>query len=278
MSLMLGRPRKSKKSSVWQRTSSLKDQAVLRRADVVQEAIEAARQQLDRAAMQGRSQDLARRVGTLLDTTRTGLPPVTQDAAERARLVAERLREEGAVLSGDLTERLKADVAPVAKEWAQEALDEAEQILMAARQRAADLSTTARKDVAPELSTKAGAAAGLVAGTAVTAAQSLGKRVGEMSSSKPKKRVRAVRKRQASIQNRAGKAVGYAGQQTKHAIVETSLIFFWGAALGSVVYYALLSPSQRERVRGFFAGAMSQIRDVMSDFQGDDAEFGSRTV
>jgi hypothetical protein len=115
----------------------------------------------------------------------------------------------------------------------------------------------------------------LVAGTAATAAQALGKRVGQMSTPSTSKKARKTIERQ---RNRAGQAVRKAGSQTKHATAETFAVFLWAAALATVVYYALLSQEQRERVRDFLNGAAAQIQDAVTDFQTNDEEFGPTSV
>ena len=230
----------------------------------LQQALDTAQQTLDELRVQVSSQDMdalrqqvAGRANTLVDSARTTLPPATQSASELAR-----------ELAGELAERFKTDIAPVARDWAGEAVQEAEDILSAARQRASSFTETAVPTVresAPEFGAKAGAAAGLVAGTAASAAQALGKRASAATSGKPSGN---VQKAASSV----GGAIGQAGSQTKYAVTQTVLIFFWLGALGSVIYYAILSPSQREKVRNFLNGAADQLQGVMSEFQGTDSQ------
>ncbi|HET7035711.1 MAG TPA: hypothetical protein VFI42_08545 [Thermomicrobiaceae bacterium] len=247
--------RRNKKQPVSKRAArKLGDLPVQQAIDSAQQALNELRSQVATPDVQSLKQQMAQRAGSLVVSARGGQQPALQSASERAREVA-----------SDLGEIFKKDVAPVAKEWAQDAVQEAEEIFSAARQKAGELTASAGpavKETAPELGAKAGAAAGLMAGTAASAAQALSKR--------------ATNKKTKRSLNRAGKSVGQAvssaGHQTSYVATQSFLVVFWLGALGTVVYYALLSPQQREKVRNFLMGAATQIQDVVADFQSVNGE------
>lgn len=247
--------RKNKKQPVSRRAArKLGDLPVQQAIDTAQQALNELRAQVAAQDVQSLKQQMAQRAGSLVVSARGSQAPAIQSVSDRAKEVA-----------ADLGEMLKRDVAPVAKDWAQDAVQEAEDILSAARQKASELTASAAptvKETAPELGAKAGAAAGLVAGTAASAAQALSKRASN------KKTKRGL--------NRAGKSVeqalSSAGQQSSYVVTQSFLIVFWLGALGTAVYYALLSPQQREKVRNFLMGAATQIQDVVADFQSTNGE------
>lgn len=256
LALMLGRSRSRRKQPVRPARKALEDLGLQRAVEAAQQAIHEARSQID-------AKDATRKVSTLVGTTKTTLPPLTQEATTRAKVMAD-----------ELGQRLKTDVAPTARVWAQGALDEAEDILSTARERAADLTQTARKDYGPEVSARAGDAAGLLAGTAATAAHELGKWVSDVSGQRNSKKVKKQAKRRISRgANRAEGALKSAGQQSMHAAGESLRIVFWASALGVTIYYLLLAPKQRERVRSFLDGVVAQVQDVFGDFQGAENDF-----
>ncbi len=253
---------------------TLDDPKVRSAVQAAQRALDEARDQLASRDGKRLQQQLARKAGTAVDATRDTMPPTMKDASERARELAERLRVEGQARSSELNQRLRDDVAPKAKSFAQEAIGEAEVILADARQRAAELSKNARRDYGPEVSTKANALAGILAAGATTGVQMLRDRAEELSSQKPTK---SVSKKANRGVDKATSALQAAGGQAKYVASETMMLGFWAAILGATIYFALLTKSQRERVKGFFVNAFSQIQDVLGDFQDVGDEFPGST-
>ena len=61
-----------------------------------------------------------------------------------------------------------------------------------------------------------------------------------------------------------------AGQGAKDVTSQVLMIGFWGAALGTVVYYGILDEERRAKVRNFFTDAWEQVNELIEDFQDDD--------
>ena len=241
----------------------------------VRRAVELAQQALDQARLPNGKQkreQVSRRAQDLAQRASTEVEPTAREAAQRAREAAERLRIEGAARTSELSERLRTDVAPTARTIAQEALEEAEQILATARERAGEVSETVQREYVPRITTRLGEATGTVAGATAGVAQVVGKQIGQRRSELPQPRggVRGTINQSAE---RAGAALGRAGRQTGHVLGQAGLIVTWSAALGAIVYYGLLRPEQRERVRAFLSGTVSQTMGVMQDFRTEPSEF-----
>ena len=269
--LMLGRPkrgRSGRRPKAAGRTWS--DPKVQKAVETAQRALEDARSQLASRDTDALQQEFKRRTGTVADTTRENMAPLMKDAGERAREIAERLRIEGQARSADLGQRMRTDVAPRARTFAQEAIDEAEDIIGEARKRAATLSSEARKNYGPEVSQGASALAGLLAAGSSAGVQMLRDRSKEMTKRSNKKRARAGIDKG---KKKTSAAMHTAGGRVKYAVSESLLIAFWAAACSAAIYFVLLTDEQRQRVKRFFSGAVSQIQDVMSDFDDVGEEF-----
>ncbi len=250
--------------------------------DAAQRALEEARRNL--ATSQGKRfqeqlaqrahNQISQRAENVIDSTRDTMPASMKDAGELARDLAERLRVEGQARSAELSQRLRDDVAPKAKTYAQEAIEEAESLFSTARDRATELSKNARRDYGPEVSNKANAMAGLIAAGSTTGIQMLRDRAEQMSKDgkgKPGGKIARTANRKASS------ALQTAGSQAKYVAGESMMLGVWATLLGATIYFALLSKKQRERVKGFFSNAFSQIQDVMGDFQTSDDDFPHST-
>ena len=250
--------------------------------EAAQRALDEARQNL--ATSQGKrfqeqlSQrahlQFGQRADNVIDATRDGMPSSMKDAGELARDLAERLRVEGQARSAELGQRLRDEVAPKAKTYAQEAIEEAESLFSAAKDRANELSTNARRDYGPEVSNKANAVAGLIAAGSTTGLQMLRDRADEMSK---QNKGNSSGKLARTANRKASSALQTAGSQAKYVASESMMLGLWATLLGATIYFALLTKGQRERVKGFFSNAFSQIQDVMGDFQSNDEEFPRST-
>lgn len=250
----------------------MQDPRVSKAVEAAQRALDEAREQL--ASRDGRriQEEVSRRAGSAIDSTRTNLPPSMKDAGDRAREMAERLRVEGQARSTELGQRLREEVAPKARVYAQEALDEAEDILSSARERATEFSKSARRDYGPEVSSRANALAAMIAAGSSTGVHLLRERFEEMSRDNKRKRGRGVTKRG---KQRVSTAMQAAGSQAKYVATESAMLGFWAGMLGVTVYFAILTHEQRERLKSFCTNAFSQLQDVVGDFQSEGEEFQS---
>ncbi len=272
---MIGRPKAHRRgvrpSDV---TKGLNDPRVAKAVEAAQHALDEAKVQL--ASYDGRQiqQELSRRAGEAIDSTRDNVSPTLKDAGDRARELAERFRVEGQARSAELGQLIRDEVAPKAKNYAQDALGEAEDILSTARERATEFSKSARKEYGPDVSHKANALAGFLAAGSATGMHMLRERAQEMGRDT---RGKGNRKLTARGKQKASSAMQAAGSQAKYVAGESMMLGFWAGMLGATIYFALLSRDQRERVKGFFSNACSQIQDVISGFQSGDEEFQSST-
>jgi len=269
--LMLGRPKRGR-SGRRPKTNARNwaDPKVQRAVEAAQRALDDARDQLASRDTDALQQEIKRRTGTVAETTRENMAPLMRDAGDRARELAERLRIEGQARSADLGQRMRTDVAPRARTFAQEAVDEAEEIIGEARKRAATLSSEARKNYGPDVAHGAGALAGLLAAGSSAGVQMLRDRSKEMTKRSNKRRARSGIDKG---KKKTSAAMHSAGGRVKYAVSESLTITFWAAACSAAIYFVLLSEEQRQRVKQFFSGAVSQIQDVMSDFDDVGEEF-----
>jgi hypothetical protein len=273
--MMIGRSkpaRRSRKAKV--AAKSWTDPKLQKAVETAQRALDDARGQLSSRDPRELQDEIARRTTMAAGATRESLAPIMKDAGELGREIVERLRIEGQIRSADLNERLRTDVAPKAKTMAQEAIDEAEEILEAARKRAGDLSDTARSEYGPEIAQGIGAMASLVA-----AGMSAGVQLMRDRSTKMNRRGRTQRAKREVVKGRkkTTAALQTAGGQMKYVATESVMVTFWAAACASVVYFVILTSEQRDRLKRFFSGAVSQIQDVVSDFNDVGEEFQTRS-
>lgn len=269
--VMLGRPKRGRSGRSPKTTArNWTDPKVQKAVETAQRALDDARDQLSARDTDALHQELKRRTGTVADVTRENMAPLMKDAGDRARELAERLRVEGQARSADLGQRMRTDVAPRAKTFAQEAIDEAEEIIVEARKRAATLSSEARKNYGPDVSQGASALAGLLAAGSSAGVQMFRDRSKEMTKRSNRKRARSGIDKG---KKKTSAAMHSAGDHVKYAMSESLLITFWAAACSALIYFVLLNDGQRQRVKRFFSGAVSQIQDVMGDFNDVGEEF-----
>lgn len=268
MSTMMGRGRtkEQQRKEAAMRSRMVTDPRVRAALDTAQRALDDARRQL--ASRDGR------RIAPVIGAAGT-ISPTVRDAGEYARELAERLRQEGQARLPELNQRLREDVAPRAKTLAQEAIAEAEDILADARQRATEMSRNARRDYGPSVSNKASTVAGLVAAGSTAGYQLMRDRAAEVAKQSSSKRSRKMRQR---ARRRASVVLQSAGHQTKYVAGESFMVGFWTAALGTTVYFALLTPEQRSRIKGFLSNVISQIRDVAGGYRADSEEYQRTTM
>lgn len=245
---------------------ALTDPRVQDLSSVARSSLEQARERIDQMDTDALKQEVARRAAQAMDIAKAELPPLTRDATTMALNVADRLRAEGEARLPIAGERIRSDVAPAAKNWAQEAIAEAEEILEAARERAADLGETARRDLVPQLEERTGTAAGVLSGALAAGLQSLSHSLGDLMG---RRRTPAAKRVSGRVAHRSGELAQQAGSQAKYVVGESTMIVVWAGAAGAVVYYGLLSPAKRERVRGFVTGAYSEVRELIRDLQSD---------
>ncbi len=280
MATMLGRRRRGKASRV-QRAElmrTLSDPKVRATVEAAQRALDEARNQISSRDGRKMQQQVSKRTTAAVDSTMNTVPPMMKDVSDRAREIAERLRAEGEARLPEINQRLREDVAPKARNMAQDAVAEAEEILADARKRATELSKNARRDYAPKVSSNANALAGLVSAGSVTGFELIRDKVsdvaGQAGKKSAKKGTRQVTKR---AQTKATNALQKAGDQTKYVATESMMVGVWATLLGATIYFALLSPEQRERVKSFFGNVVAQVQDVMSGFQGGAEDYQNTT-
>lgn len=246
VALALGRRRQK------QRRPSVRRQVMMRRRGArtkgrgAPAALKEMRGRIEAGDTEAVRQEVARRVGQALDTARTELPPRAREVAARS------------------SQRWRGDVAPAARGWAQEAVGEAESIIAAARRRAGGMAPTARQ-AAPPIT--AGAAAALAgAGAAITGAtEALSHRLSEALNRPTPSRTERARR---TVTDTGSRVLERTGSKMTYVAGESAMIVGWTAALGAVVYFGLLSPDQRTRLRGAVSRAFGQIREMISDFDG----------
>jgi gas vesicle protein len=273
--LMIGRP-KSVRSGRRPKnaTKSWTDPKVQKAVETAQRALDDARVQLSSRDPRALQDEITRRAGSAAGMTRDNMTPLMKDAGDRARELAERLLVEGQTRSADLNQRVRSDVAPKAKTLAQEAVDEAEEIIGMARKRAVQLSGTARREYGPELAQGANALAGLIAAGSSAGVHMLRERSDEMRRQGRKQR---ARRGVAKGRDKTTAALQAVGGQMKYAATESVMVTFWAAACAATIYFAILTNEQRDRLKRFFSGAVSQIQDVVSDFNDVGEEFQTRS-
>lgn len=251
----------------------MSDQRVQAFTQAARESIDAARDRAGDIDTDALRDQLARRLSDASRTARVELPPRAGMAASRAKLLSAQLSTQGAARSKQLRNRVQSQVAPSARGWAQQTLSRAQEAFEEARDRATPAMAQTKKQYLPTISNKAAAASGVVAGALSTGAHWLNQRMNEVDlRSTPSKRL------PSKVAGQSADAARRAGSQVKHATGETAMIVCWSGALGAVVYYGLLSPERRQQMGDMLSRAYHQVRDLISDFQGDEGENPSVTM
>lgn len=251
----------------------MNDQRVQAFTQTARESLDAARDRAGDIDTDALRDQLARRFADAGRTARVELQPRAGMAASRAKLLSSQLSLQGAARSKELRKRVQSEVAPSARGWAQQTLSRAQEAFEEARDRATPAMAQTKKQYLPVISNKAAAASGVVAGALSTGAHWLNQRMNEVElPSAPSKRM------PSKVAGQSADAVRRAGSQVKHATGDTAMIVCWSGALGAVVYYGLLTPARRQQMGDMLSRAYHQVRDLISDFQGDEGENPSVTM
>lgn len=222
----------------------------------------------DRASRAGSlGSDVSTRASGLVSEARNQMPGLV-DAAGKAAIDA---RNRGAQLGIQALERLpevrgqvENRVTPVIKDLRKqaspllgEATAAASSILGTAESRARGARLWAEKDALPEVRI----AVADVTHKAAERAKSAEVRVASVSA--------GATGTLSAVEDRTRHAASVAAQGTK----DTGAIVFWGTVAGGLVFYALLSDAQRERVKAAALRIGSEAKEIYRDVQGYDEEF-----
>lgn len=243
----------------------LQDQRVQSIAQSARESLEAARDRAGDIDTDALRDQLSRRLAEVSRTARDEVQPRAGIAATRAKAITAQLGSQGVARSKELRHRVQTDVAPSARGWARQALEQAQRAFDEARERALPAVTETKEHYAPAVSSKAAAASGAAIGALSAGARWLGQRMndvelpGASSKSLPSK-----------VASQSADAARRAGSQVTYATRETAMIVCWSGALGAVVYYGLMSPERRKQAGEAVSRAYHQVRDLISDLQGDE--------
>jgi hypothetical protein len=253
--------RKQQKSPVEETTDRiLQNPTVKNLYSAARDSLEEAKSKVDPKTFEAAQKELARQREAIPEKWHSDVEPAAKHLAERALETAQKVRSEGADKSRELSKRWEKEYAPAARSLADEAVSEAEEVLAAARKKAAEISDTARKEYIPKLVPIATAASGAI----VEALSD--------SSEKVSKKVKDLEKPDISLPKNVGQPglLKRTGQGAKDVTSQVFMIGFWGAALGTVIYYGILDEERREKVRNFFTDAWEQVTELIEDFQDDD--------
>ncbi|TVR75799.1 MAG: hypothetical protein EA415_02750 [Sphaerobacteraceae bacterium] len=224
------------------------------------DSLDEAKGKVDPKTIEAAKDQIARQRVEIPAKWQSDIEPAARDMASRALAAVEQIRSEGSDKGRELGKRWEKDFAPAAKSFADEALQEADEILTAARKKAVEISDTARKDYLTQLGPMASSAS-----AAIAEAVSDG-------SDKVSKSVKNIDVPDVSMPKGASKPniLKRTGQGAKDVTSQVLMIGFWGAALGTVVYYGILDEEKRTRVRNFFTDTWEQVTELIEDFQDDD--------
>jgi flagellar hook-basal body complex protein FliE len=254
--------RRRKQKSPVQETADrfLENPAVKNLYSSAREVLEEAKGKVDPKTIEAAKKELEKQRDELPKRWHKEVEPTAKHLAERALQSAQQIRDEGVDRYGDLSKRWEKEYAPQARALAGDAIAEADEIVATARKKAGEISETARKDYIPKLVPLATAA-----GEAITEALS-------EKSEKVQKKMKNGYKPDISLPKGMGQQsfAKRAGQGAKDVTSQVLMIGFWGAALGTVVYYGILDEERREKVRNFFTDAWEQVNELIEDFQDDD--------
>ena len=171
--------------------------------------------------------------------------------------VAANLRPAGESVR-DTLNRLKGDVAPVARDAAVQAAAAAIQLWETTRDQAADLDTEdlqrASSDLFADFAARAKEATATATAVTRDATDDLADRTDE------------ARDRAEELTRRAATA-------TAETSKDATAILVWAGIAGGLVYYGLLSETQRNRVESATRSLYSGVTELVRDIQGYDADF-----
>jgi HD-GYP domain-containing protein (c-di-GMP phosphodiesterase class II) len=252
--------RKKKKSPVEQTTEKLlENPSVKNLYAAARKSLDEAKGKVDPKTFEAARKELERQQKELPERWHRDIEPGAKHLAELALQTAQKVRSEGAERGKVLSKRWEKEYGPAAKSFADEALHEADEILAAARKKATKISDTARKDYIPKIAPMATAASGAVAEKFATGSDAVQKKM--KGGYKPD--ISMPKRSQPNLIKRTGQgALNFTSQLV--------MVTFWAAALGAVVYYALLNEEQREKVRSFFVDTWEQVNELIEDFQDEE--------
>lgn len=229
------------------------------------ETLEEAQGQIDPKTIEAAKKELARRAETGSERWHSEVEPAARELADRAMTVAQRVRTEGGARTRELSKRWDKEYGPAAKSAAEDAIHEADEIITNARKKASEFSDVARKEYIPRIGPLATAAGGAIASMLSEKSEQFSKNLRD--GSKPDVTLpKLQRKSSQTVLQRTG-------QGAKTLAGQVLMIGFWGAALGTVVYYGLLDEERRQKVRSFCTDAYEQVSELIEDFQDAD-DFG----
>ncbi len=225
-----------------------------------QKSLEEAKGRVDPKTFEAAKEELLKQRDAIPERWHKDVEPTAKRLAERALEAAQRARSEGEDRSKELSKRWEKEYAPAARALASDVVAEADEFVATAKKKATEVSDTARKDYLPKLAPMATAA-----GEAIADAFSEG-------SEKLSKKMKNGYKPDISMPKNVGQKslAKRAGEGAKDVTSQVLMIGFWGAALGTVVYYGILDEERREKVRNFFTDAWEQVNELIEDFQDDD--------
>jgi hypothetical protein len=252
--------RRKKKSPVEQTTEKLLENPTVKNLyKAARKSLDDAKGKIDPKTLETARKELERQQKELPERWHKDVEPTAKQLAERALKTAQLVRSEGAERSRELGKRWEKEFAPQAKSFADDAIHEADEIIAAARKKATEIGDTARKDYIPKIAPMATAASGAVAEKLTSGSEAV------------QKKVKDGRKADFSLPTRSQPNVlQRTGQGAKSFAGQVVMITFWAAALGAVVYYALLNEEQREKVRNFAVDSWEQINELIEDFQDEE--------
>lgn len=254
--------RKQPKSPIQETADRILDNPSVRNLySAARDSLEEAKGKVDPKTFEAAKKELANQAESLPERWHSDVEPAARHLAERALEAAQKIRSEGSDRSRKLSKRWEKEYAPAAKSFADDAVAEADEILGSARKKATEISDTARKDYIPKIAPMASSA-----GSAI--ADAVSEKSGQLS-----KTVKDGYKSDFSLPKSVRQQPGLltrTGQGAKDVTSQVLMIGFWGAALGTVVYYGILDEERREKVRNFFTDAWEQVTELIEDFQDDD--------
>ncbi len=185
---------------------------------------------------------------------------VAGQVSSAASTGAERAKEAGSLIAStakervpEMSQRVTSEVVPSLRDLAVQAASTALDLWDTTRERAAEAAEIVQADLRPQ---------------AVHAAQAVA-----ASSVKAKEASTVVTGKAGEVGGRAKAVSRQAADATVETGRDTGAMLFWGAAAGSLIYYALLGPEERERVTSAVQSVTGQVRELIKDFQGYDEEF-----
>lgn len=213
----------------------------------------------------GRVSDQSASVKATAQTVASHAAAAAISSAERARETGGSLADSVKVVGASLTEsareklphatqqvsqRVTEDVVPSLKDVAVQAAAAAIEAWQATRDKAMVAAETAQHDLAPQ---------------AAHVVEAAGEKVRDATS--------VVGEKAGVVGDRARSASRRAAEVTVDTSKHTGATLFWAGAAAGLVYYALLNEERREQLTQTAQMVVSQVHELVKDFQGYDEEF-----